>query len=139
MKRIALFFAMLMVVSLSGCSKDAQVEAFLTEFDTVTKDVVAKIDANPSSAGVDEAQKALDARKTALQTKWDAIKDAVGLQVSKDTKRKLESSVQNNVKALVEVGNRNAVKLAADKDAVTKFQHLIQDFSSTFAPPTARK
>ena len=139
MKRIALFFVMTATLGLTGCNKDAQIEAFISELNSVTQDVVAKIDANPTSAGVDEAQKALDARKPALQAKWDAIKDAVGFQVSKAVKDKLESSVKENIKALTDVSMRNVTSLAADKNATTKFQRLMMDFSSMFTPPSSGK
>ena len=46
----------------------------LPRWTAVSKDIVAKIDANPTAAGVDEAQKAFDARKDGLKTKMDAIK-----------------------------------------------------------------
>ena len=139
MKRIALFFVITAMLGLTGCNKDAQIEAFITELNSVTQDVVAKIDANPTSAGVDEAQKAFDARKSTLRAKWDAIKDAVGFQVSKAVKDKLESSVKENIKALTDVSMRNVTSLAADKNAATKFQRLMMDFSSMFAPPSTGK
>ena len=139
MKRIALFFVITAMLGLTGCNKDAQIEAFITELNSVTQDVVGKIDANPTSAGVDEAQKAFDARKSTLQAKWDTIKDAVGFQVSKAVKDKLESSVKENIKALTDVWMRNVTSLAADKNAATKFQRLMMDFSSMFAPPSTGK
>lgn len=132
MKKLSLFILFAFCLGLTGCSKDAEVNAFITEFDSVTKEIVSKIDANPSSAGVDDAQKAFDAKKADLKTKWDAIKTARGIQVSADTKKKLEDSVAANMKALTDVSTKNMTKLATDKDAATKFQKLITDYSSTF-------
>jgi len=80
----------------------------------------------------DEAQKAFDGKKSSLKTKWDAIKSARGMQVSADTKKKLEDSVSANMKSLMEVSTKNAMKLATDKDAATKFQKLMTDYSATF-------
>ena len=132
MQKLSLFLVFLFCLGLTGCSKDAEVNAFITEFDATTKEIVSKIDANPSSAGLDEAQKAFDAKKVSLKTKWDAIKTARGMQVSADTKKKLEDSVAANMKALTDVSTKNMMKLAADKDASTKFQKLMTDYSSTF-------
>jgi hypothetical protein len=136
MKKISLFLILAFCLSLAGCSKDAEVNAFITEFDSATKEIVSKIDANPSSAGIDDAQKALDGKKASLKTKWEAIKSARGFQVGADTKKKLEDSVSNNMKALMDVSTKNMAKLAMDKDAAAKFQKLLTDFGSMFGQPT---
>src|SRR5260221_5329645 len=98
MKNLSLFIVLAFCLGLTGCSKDAEVNAFITEFDSVTKEIVSKIDANPNSAGVDDAQKAFDAKKADLKSKWDSIKTAKGIQVSADTKKKLEDSATANMK-----------------------------------------
>lgn len=136
MKKIALFSLIVCCFYLTGCSKDAEINAFSDQLDTVTKDVVAKIDANPTAAGVDEAQKAFDAKKADLKTKWDGIKDAIGMQVGAAAKKKLEDSVKNNAKSLSDVFTRNMMKLATDKEASTKFQALLKEYQAMFTPPT---
>lgn len=133
MKKITLFFVAVLCLGLAGCSKDAEINAFITEFDAATKEIVAKIDANPSAAGVDDAQKAFDGKKASLKAKWDGIKGAVDMQVSADTKKKLEESVANNMKALMEVSTKHMMKLAMDKEASAKFKTLLTDYQSTFA------
>ncbi len=132
MKRITLFFVVLFCLGLTSCSKDAEINAFITEFDAATKEIVAKIEANPTSAGIDDAQKAFDGKKAGLKAKFDGLKGARAFQVSADTKKKLEESITNNGKALLEVSMKNAMKLAMDKDASTKFKNLLTDFQSTF-------
>ncbi|QYO67406.1 hypothetical protein [Leptolyngbya sp. 7M] len=116
----------------AGCSKDAEVNAFIKEFDGTTKEMIEKINADPSASGVDAAQKAFDARKLQLTAKWNEIKGAVGFQVSKDTRKKLEQSVTNNMRALTEASIKHMVKMAADKDASAKFKQLLKDYSDTF-------
>ena len=69
MKKIIVFSLLVFCLGMTGCSKDAEIEAFIKEMDGVTKDIVSKIDANPTAAGVDDAQKAFDARKAELKTK----------------------------------------------------------------------
>src|ERR1041384_2749070 len=100
MKKITVFLLAVFCLGMIGCSKDAEINAFIAENDGVVKDMIAKIEADPTADGVDEAQKAFDAKKAALKTKWDAIKDVVGFQVSADTKKKLEDSVKANMSAL---------------------------------------
>lgn len=132
MRKTVTLIALSLSVLLAGCSKDADVNAFITELDGATKEIVEKIDANPSSAGIDAAQKAFDARKPQLTEKWNNIKGAVGVQVSGDTKKKLEESVMNNMKALTEVSMRNMLKMASDKEATIKFQRLMTEYGKTF-------
>ncbi|HQZ97978.1 MAG TPA: hypothetical protein PLP21_16780 [Pyrinomonadaceae bacterium] len=133
MKNISLFLVVLFCIGLTGCSKDAEINAFITDFDAATKEIVAKIDANPTAAGMDEAQKAFDGKKASLKAKFDGIKGAMGFQVSADTKKKLEESMANSGKALLDVSMKNAMKLATDKEATAKFKTLLNDFQSTFA------
>ncbi len=133
MKKISIFLVVLSCIALSGCSKDAEINAFITEFDAATKEIVSKIDANPTAAGMDEAQKAFDGKKTSLKAKFDGIKGAMGFQVSADTKKKLEESMANGGKALLDVSMKNAMKLAMDKEATAKFKTLLNDFQSTFS------
>jgi len=134
MKKLILISLAATAALLTGCSKDAEVNAFIAELDSATSEIVAKIDANPSAAGVADAQKAFDARKPELTAKWNEIKDAVGAQVSAETKKKLEESVANNMKALTEASMRNMMKMAADKEASVKFQRLLTDYGKTFQP-----
>lgn len=133
MKHITLLVVLAFCVALTGCSKDAEINAFITEFDAATQEIVSKIDANPTAAGIDDAQKAFDGKKASLKTKLDGIKGAVGFQVSADTKKKLEDSVGKNMKALMDVSTKNMMKLAMDKDASAKFQTLLKDYQSTFS------
>ena len=133
MKKVTLPLIVLLCLALFGCSKDAESNAFITEFDAVTKDITTKIDANPTAEGIDEAQKAFDAKKASLTEKWNDIKDAVSFQVSADTKKKLEDSVANNTKALIDVSTKHMTTLATDKEAGAKFQRLLEDYRSTFA------
>lgn len=133
MKHITLLAILAFCVALTGCSKDAEINAFITEFDAATQEIVSKIDANPTAAGIDDAQKAFDGKKASLKTKWDGIKGAVGFQVSADTKKKLEDSVGKNMKALMDVSTKNMMKMAMDKEASAKFQTLLKDYQSTFS------
>lgn len=133
MKNLTLLCIFAFCLALTGCSKDAEINAFITEFDAATQEIVSKIDANPTAAGMDDAQKAFDGKKASLKAKWDGIKGAVGFQVSADTKKKLEDSVGKNMKALMDVSTKNMMKLATDKEASAKFQALLKDYQATFS------
>ena len=119
-------------LTLVGCSKDAEVNSFIGENDAVIKEMTSKIDANPSAAGVDEAQKAFDARKADLKSKWNDIKEARGVQVGADTQKKLNDTMAADMKMLTDSATKNAMKLAMDKDAMPKFQKLMTDYGDTF-------
>lgn len=133
MKKLIIFSIFLFSIFTAGCSKDAEVTAFIKELDAATKEIVTTVDSDPTSAGVDRAQRSFDARKPELTSKWNAIKDAVGIQVSGETKKKLEDSVKANMKALTDVSLRNMLKMTTDKEAGLKFQRLLTDYGKTFS------
>lgn len=132
MKTIKILLVTMICLGLAGCSKDVEINAFITEFDAVTQEMVKQINADPSAAGVDAAQKAFDAKKGSLKAKWDGIKNVRGYQVGAVTKKKLEDSVTNNIAALREASTKNMMKLGADKEAVPKFNALLTDFQGMF-------
>jgi|SRR5215213_7646593 len=129
MKKIALFLLVVFCLSLTACSKDAEVNAFITENHAVIEDIVKKIDANPSEKGVDEAQKSFDAKKDGLKAKWEAIKNARGAQVSSDVQKKLNDSVAADMKMLQDIQTKHASKLAGDGDAMNKYVKLVQAYA----------
>jgi len=132
MKKVSIFLLVMFCLVLIGCSKDAEVNEFISEKDAVIKDISQKIEANPTGAGIDEAQKSFDAKKAALKSKWDAIKEARGAQVSADTQKKLNDSMANNMKMLTDAATKNAMKMTMDKNAMPKFQKLMTDYGETF-------
>ena len=129
MKKIALFLIVVFCLSLVGCSKDAEVNAFIAENHSLIEDIVKKVDANPTETGVDEAQKAFDAKKADLKAKWDAIKEARGFQVSADSTKKLNDSMTADMKMLTDVQAKNSQKLATSGDAMNKFVKLVQAYA----------
>jgi hypothetical protein len=129
MKKIALFLLVVFCLGLTGCNKDAEINAFIAENNAVIKDIVAKIDADPSEKGVNEAQKSFDAKKDGLKAKWDAIKNVRGAQVSTDTQKKLNDSMAADMKLLTDVQQKHSQKLAASGDAMNKFVKLVQAYA----------
>jgi hypothetical protein len=139
MKKFALLLLIACCFCLAGCSKDAEINAFIADLDSTTDEMVKKIDANPGSAGVDEAQKIFDARKTGLKAKWDGIKDVMGMQVSAGVKKNLEDSVIKDRNDLKSVPAKNAMKFAMDKDALTKFEALFKEYQGIIVPAAGAK
>ncbi len=132
MKKLTFLFLAVLCLGLSACNKDAEIDAFLVEFESTTDEVVKKIDDNPTAAGVDDAQKAFSAKKPALQEKFDAIKNARGFQVSEAKQKEMVDRVKKSAMKFSEVQQKHMMKLAMDKDASTKFQSLLKDYSETF-------
>lgn len=128
MKKITLFFMLAFCLSMVGCSKDAEINAFLTEWDTVTNEMVQKINAGD----VDGAKTVFDGKKENLKTKWAGIKDAKGFQVSADTKKKMTDSVTKNMSALTTAMTANMVKLMTDKPKMEKLQALVKEYGEIF-------
>lgn len=88
MKKLILFTTLTVCVAFAGCSKDAKINSFITEFENVTKEMTAKIE----SGDVSGAKKAFDAKKDSLKASWDGIKGARGFQVSEDAKKNLQKA-----------------------------------------------
>lgn len=131
-KKLSLFLVAVFCLSMAACSKDAEVAAFITEFDAATKEIVDKIDANPSAAGVDEAAKAFEARKPGLKAKFDAFKNAREAQITAETKKNLNDSMTKNMSALTGIMGKHMMKFATDKVAMEKFKKLMEDYGNTF-------
>lgn len=128
MKKIALFLMVVFCLSLTGCNKDAEFNAFIVENRAVIDDIVKKVDADPSEKGVEEAQKSFDSKKAGLKEKWDAIKTARGAQVSTEVQNKLNTEVPADMKKLTDVQQKHMQKLATSGDAMNKFLKLIKDY-----------
>ena len=127
MKKIALFLFVVFCCGLSACSKDAEVNAFIAENRAVIEDIVKKVDANPTAAGVDDAQKAFDAKKAGLKAKWEAVKNTPGVQLSADVRKKLNEDVPADMKKLTDAQIKHAMSLDADGNA--KLARLVQAYA----------
>ena len=91
---IALPALLLIFILIVGCRKDAEVNATVSAVDALTTELVRRIEAAPNpSAGVDDAQQYLDARKTEIAGKMGTLKSLRGDQVSDETKKKLVSTL----------------------------------------------
>ena len=128
MKKLTVILLAVFALGLAGCSKDAQINAFLTEWETVTNDMVAKIE----TGDVDGAKTAFDAKKDSLKTSWDGVKTAKGFQVGKETQQKMEESAKKNMSNLMGAVMKGTMKMTGDKSKSDKLQTLMKDYGEIF-------
>src|SRR3989442_15281948 len=86
---------------ITGCKKHAEIKTLLPDFDSFTDELVKRVDAaSDPSAGVDEAQKYFDSKKTAMSAKMDTLKSIRGYQVGEETKKMMETSLVEDAKKI---------------------------------------
>ena len=131
MRKIAIGLITIVCLTLIGCGNgDADINAFTADFDKLTNDVVAKIKATPTAAGIDEAQKMLDGKKAGIKTKLDSLKQLRGYQVSKDSTKKLTDSLTKNLTTINSLKIDYMDKTMSDKDFSEKLNKLVVDFNA---------
>lgn len=128
MKKLTAFLVAIFALSMVGCSKDAQISAFLTEWETVTKDMSAKIE----TGDIDGAKAAFDARKDSLKKGVEEIKTARGFQVSEETMKKWEEGVRKNTETLTNATLKGAMKMGGDKAKTDKLTALMKEYGEIF-------
>jgi Tfp pilus assembly protein PilP len=127
---LALVLACLLV---SGCKKDAQINSVIAELDSFTNDLVKKVESGPTpAAGVDDAQKFLDSRKSDLAAKIASLKDIRGYQVSADTTKKMTTSVTDDVKRVANLQIKYIATSMRDPAFKAKLEKLTRDYQSLF-------
>lgn len=128
MKKNALFLLLAACMCFSGCSKDAEISAFLTEWESVTNEIAGKIEIGE----VDAARAAFDARKEALESKWNDVKAARSFQVSKETQKRFEETRRKTNSVLMSAVARGSMKMATRRAEVNKMEALMKEFGETF-------
>ncbi len=127
------------VSALSGCvggqknhapgGRDGEVEAALKEVHAFTGEVIRKVEsAADPSAGVGEAQRYLDARRTDIRTKVDSLRNISDEQLSEAMRgRKMESLTDDfvSVNSLQIKFMTNAMNDAVFK---SKLEKLLNDY-----------
>ena len=112
-----------------ACSRDREVEAALGELDAFTQALLARVKAGPTpQAGVDEAQKYLDASGPALKGKLAALKSIRGFQISAETKKKLEARFVANATAVAGLQLEYALQAARDEGFRQRVEKLANDY-----------
>lgn len=124
-------FAVLGVLALGlgGCSRDKEVESVVAELDSFTTALVGKVKAGSTpQAGVDEAQKYLDANGAAMKAKIEGLKTVRGFQLSEQTKKKLETSFGSNATAVAGLQLEYAMQAGLDQAFRQRLEKLVNDY-----------
>lgn len=133
-KKLAIATLLLFCLSLAGCKKDADVTAFISELDTFTAELVKKVDSNPTSAGVDDAQNYLNSKKGDVKAKWDAVKNVSQARVSEDVMKKLTDSITKNVSSVSGLAIKHSGAAMKDPQMSVKLSNLAKDYTELLKP-----
>ena len=116
-----------------GCKKDAEIKTLLNDFDSFTDELVKRVDsASDPSAGVDDAQKYFDSKKTAMSAKMDTLKSIRGYQVGEETKKMMESSLVEDAKKIANLQVKYIGTSMRDAAFKGKLDKLTRDYQSLF-------
>lgn len=128
-RSLALALVAVFAAGLAACSRDEEVKSALAALDGFTADLVKKVKAAPNpSAGVDAAQKYLDANRAGLQEKLAGIKTLRGFQVSEETRKKLEAGFMGNATTVAGLQLEYVSQAAMDKDFSARLEKLVNDY-----------
>ena len=120
-------------VVLAGCKKDAEIESTIAELHSFSEDLTKKVQSAPNpSAGVDEAQKLMDSRKAALQSKMKSIKGIRGYQVSKETQQKMTYTLSKDAMSVAGLQMKYISVSMRDPAFKGKLDKLIRDYTEIF-------
>jgi outer membrane murein-binding lipoprotein Lpp len=128
MKKLLVLTVLVCSVAFAGCSKDGEIDSFISEFESVTKELTTKIEAGD----IDGAKKAFDAKKSSLKSSWDSIKGARGFQVTEASQKKLMDSVTKNMQALGSATTSGIMKVGGDKTKVDQLKSLLDEYKDVF-------
>ena len=128
MKKLTVFLLAIFAVNLVGCSKDAQINAFLVEWETAVNDMSAKIEAGD----VDGARTVFDAKKDYLKKEVEEIRTAGDSRISEETKKKMEEGAKKNMSTLLNATMKGTMKMGGDKAKSDKLQALMKEYGEIF-------
>jgi hypothetical protein len=120
---------------LTGCRKDAEINAALAEIDSFTTELVKRIDDAPTpSKGVDDAQQYLDSRKLEIKAKATFLTRVRGIQVSGETEKKLIETVRQNQTTITSLQSSSQFMNLSMSDAAfkAKLDKLVKDYLELF-------
>ena len=123
MKKIILILVLIGGLFLTGCNKDAQVNAFMKEFEKATADISEKFD----DGDFEGARKILDKEKDDLRAKWLAIKTIWEFQASDTVKKKMNTEPIENMNNLVKSANEAIEKYPNE---TKRIQAIVNDLTN---------
>jgi len=117
-----------------GCSKDTEMLAMATEFETFSNEIVKKVKTAPNPAvGVKAAQAYLDENKARIRSRLAELKSVKNFQISDTTKKRIESSFTTGATAVAGLQLEYVGQMATDAAFRTAMEKLVQDYRSVVA------
>ena len=123
----------LAALSVAGCRREPSAETVLAELDSFTTELLKRVnDAADPSAGVDEAQKFLDARRAEMASKIAGVKKSGEFEQNEELRRRmLESEISNGAK--VSGLQTRYIRRSMDDEAFKeKLERLVNDYQLMF-------
>src|SRR5919198_4970958 len=121
--------AILTCLLFAGCKKDAEIKTLLNDLDSFTNELVKRVDAaSDPSAGVDDAQKYFDSKKTEMTAKMDTLKNIRGYQVGEETKKMMENSMVEDAKKVANLQVKYIGTSMRDAAFKGKLDKLTRDY-----------
>lgn len=130
-------FIALILATLAGCKRDAEINAALGEIDSFTNELVRLIKEAPKpTQGVDDAQQYLDSRKREIKAKAYFLARTRGINASDETVKRLIETVRRDQMTIVSLPSSSQFSNLIASDAVfkTKLDKLINDYLELFQP-----
>lgn len=134
-KIVGCVLVMACCLAVASCKKDSDVDAVLGELDAFTKDLVSKVETAPNpAAGVDEAQKLMDARRDEMAAKLARLREVRGGEVSnsEETRHKMLESVTNNIMSVAGLQIKYMTQSMQDPAFKAKLDKLVGDYRALF-------
>ena len=109
--------------------KDDAVNAVIRDLDAFTQELVSKVKSSPDrSAGVDEAQRFLEARGPDMRARMNSIKDVREAQLKEETRKRLMERVTDNVMSVSGLQIEYMDESLRDPAFKAKIEKLSQDY-----------
>jgi hypothetical protein len=133
-RRSALVLVLAVAAGATACSKDKEVLAFVSDFDTFSNEIVKQVKQAPNpSAGVDAAQKYLDDNRARIKTGLSSIKSVKNFQISEATKKTVEQSLTKDATAVASLQMDYVMQMATDTAFRKKIEKLVGDYRDVVA------
>jgi Tfp pilus assembly protein PilP len=122
-----------LLLALSGCSKDAEINSTVADLHSFSEEIVSKIQSAPNpSAGVEEAQRLMDARKADLKARLQSLKDVRGFQVSEETKTKMTQTITADAMKVAGLQLKYVGESIKNPAFKAKLDKLTKDYAEIF-------
>jgi hypothetical protein len=120
---------------LTGCKKDAEINAAVAEVDSFTTELVTRINAAPNlPTGLDDAQQYLDSRKREIKAKTALLVRVRGIQINDETEKKLIETIRRDQMTVAGLPLQPKFANISMNDAAfkTKLDKLVNDYLELF-------